>query len=90
MASFNFGIDCSSDDAASALRDFIEQLEIYQAELDYEDERVSVVSKQTLLGELGKYAKDNGASFEVEVWPEDVDYDDADEAGDIEFHSFPE
>ena len=56
MANFNFGIDCPNEESAEKLREFIESLDFFQDELDADEERVSLISKQGLLEELKKYA----------------------------------
>jgi len=88
MAMFNIGIDCPSEDAAQALHDFIAGLEIFQDELDVDEDRVSLVSQQGLLEELKAYAGKNNVALSLEVWPQSMDYDEADEGGDLEFFSY--
>ena len=88
MAIFNYGIDCDSEDVASALMDEISQTEIYQDGLDFEDERVSVSSNQALLELLKKFSESRSESLSVEVWPEDMEYDEAEESGDMEYHNY--
>ncbi len=56
MANFNFGIDCPNEESAEKLREFIESLDFFQDELDADEERVSLISKQGLLEELKKHA----------------------------------
>ena len=88
MANFNFGIDCSSTESAESLVAKISDTDIYQDGLDAEDERVSVISHQALLEVLKKFAAENSEALTVEVWPEDMEYDEADDSGDLEVHSF--
>lgn len=88
MANFNMGIDCPSEEAAEKLKDAIESIDIYQDGLDAQEERVSVISKQGLLEELKKYASANSVELSVEVWPEDMEYDEAEESDDMETHEY--
>jgi len=88
MANFNIGIDCLSEEDAHNLGGSIKQWDIFQQELDVCDERVSLVSKQGLLDELKKYASQHSIELEVEVWPEGMDYDEAEASDDLEFFSY--
>lgn len=88
MANFNIGIDCPSPEIADKLRNHISGIDLYQDGLDCDDGRVSLVSKQGLLDELKSFAKSNSVELAVEVWPEDMDYDEADESDNIELHQF--
>jgi len=88
MANFNIGIDCPDDESAEKLHAYLESVDIYQDGLDYEDERVSVISKQGMLEVLNKYAKDNSIELSLEVWPGDQEYDDAEESGDMEYFEY--
>ena len=69
-------------------REFIESLDFFQDELDADEERVSLISKQGLLEELKKYASENSMELSIEVWPEGMDWDDAEDSGDIELFNF--
>ena len=89
MANFNFGIDCQSVDDADGLLSYLDSLNLYMDGLDSEDERLSVISSQSLLDELKLYATTNSIKIEVEVWGYDQEYDDAEESGELETHSFP-
>ena len=86
MADFNFGIDCDGDEIAITLGKHIETIELFQEELDVCEERVSLVSKQSLLDELKKFSSTHNTTLSVEVWPEGMDYDEAEESGDLETH----
>jgi len=88
MANFHIGIDCPGEEAARAVHAFIESVDLYQADLDVDEERVSLVSKQGLLEELKKYASKNSVELSVEVWPEGQDFDEAEGSGDIEFFEY--
>ena len=88
MANFNIGIDCPSEEAATQVHAFIEALDFYQDGLDVDEERVSCVSKQGLLEELKKYASEHSVELGIEVWPEGMDYDEAETAGDLEFENY--
>ena len=88
MANFNFGIDCPNEESAEKLRGFIGSLDFFQDELDAYEERVSLISKQGLLEELKKYASENSMELSIEVWPEGMDWDDAEDSGDIELFNF--
>jgi hypothetical protein len=88
MANFNFGIDCPNEESAEKLRGFIESLDFFQDELDADEERVSLISKQGLLEELKKYASENSMELSIEVWPEGMEWDYAGDSGDIELFNF--
>ena len=88
MANFNFGIDCPDSDSAEKLMNHIKGVDLYQDGLDFDDERVSVISKSGMLEVLKGFASANSLELSVEVWPEDMEYDDAEESGDMELHSF--
>ena len=88
MANFNFGIDCPNKESAEKLRGFIGSLDFFQDELEADEERVSLISKQGLLEELKKYASENSMELSIEVWPEGMDWDDAEDSGDIELFNF--
>jgi hypothetical protein len=88
MANFHIGIDCPGEEAAQAVHAFIESVDLYQADLDVDEERVSLVSTQGLLEELKKYASKNSVELSLEVWPEGQDFDEAEGSGDIEFFEY--
>jgi hypothetical protein len=88
VANLNFGIDCENAEVAHAVSKSISALNIYQDQLDVCDERVSLISKQSLLEELDKLSKNTGASLSVECWPEDQDYDEAEDAGTMECYTY--
>ena len=88
MANFNFGIDCPNEESAEKLREFIESLDFFQDELDADEERVSLISKQGLLEELKKYASEKSIELSIEVWPEGMEWDYAEDSGDIELFKF--
>ena len=88
MANFNIGIDCPSEVSAEKLRDYIDSLDFYQEGLEVDEERVSLISKQGLLDELKKYASENSIELSIEVWPEGIDWDDAENSEDIERFNF--
>jgi hypothetical protein len=86
MANYNFGIDCKDKSSAEELSRFISKLNIYQDGLDRQDVRVMLVSKSSLIEELKKYAKKHGGLEIVEVWPSDLEYDEAESSGSLEVH----
>ncbi len=88
MAVFNIGVDCPSEEAARAVHDFIAGLEMFQDELDVDEDRVSLVAQQGLLPELERYAGQQGVTLSLEVWPQGMDYDEADEGGALEFFTY--
>jgi len=88
MANFNYGIDCPDTDSAEALMTFIESVDIYQDGLDVDEERVSVITKQGMIETLKEYAKSNSIELNLEVWPDDMEYDEAEENGDMEYYTF--
>ena len=88
MAEFDFGIDCPDEEVAEKLRAEIEGQQIFQDGLDVDDERVSVTCQQGMLKIIEEFAKKESASIDVEVWPNGTEYDEAEESGDLETHSF--
>jgi hypothetical protein len=88
MATFRYGIDCDSSDVALDLAKMIEALEMFQDDLEVSDERVSLCSNQSLLAELEKFSEQNSAALAVEVWPSDLDFDEAESSGALEFYNY--
>lgn len=88
MSNFNIGIDCPTPEDARILKEHVESLSLYQSELDVCDERVSLVSKQSLLAEIESFAKAHRLTLYLEVWPEGQDYDEAESSGGLEFFTF--
>jgi len=88
LATFRYGIDCDSSDVARDLANMIEALEMFQDDLEVSDERVSLCSNQSLLAELEKFAELRGAALAVEVWPSDLDFDEAEASGILEFYNY--
>jgi len=88
MANFNFGIDCETEEQAQDLYKFINSSQIFQQGLEIEDMRISLISKQTLLSELEIFFKRNAFSGSVELWPSEVDYDEADKNGSLEVYEY--
>ena len=87
MASFNYGIDCADDKKAKKVWQFIARLNIAQDGLDVSGERVSVIAGQALLEELKGHASVQPGDLVAEVWPADMDYDDAESGGALEVHA---
>ena len=87
MAEFWFGCDCPDEEVAEKLRQKIEQTQIFQDGLDADGERVSVMSQQGMLEILKGFCKDNSCSIDVEIWPDGMEYDEAEESGDLEMHT---
>lgn len=88
MACFNFGIDCPSEEIASALQQSIESTNIFKDGLDCCDERVSVISNSSMKDVLKDFAAQHQVELSVEVWPEDLEYDEAEESDQVESYSF--
>jgi hypothetical protein len=88
LATFRYGIDCDSSEVARDLAGMIESLEMFQDDLEVSDERVSLCSNQSLLAELERYSKLKGVAFAVEVWPSDLDFDEAESSGALEFYNY--
>ena len=88
MANFNIGIDCESPEVAEKLSAHISTLNLYQDQLDVCDERVSVVSKQSLLQELEKFSTLHKTTLSIECWPEGLDFDEAEEQESMEFFTY--
>lgn len=84
MSEFNYGISCSNASDAEKLFQYIGGLDIYQDGLDIDDERVSVVSTQSLLKEIENFAKKSSAGMTIEVWDSATEYDDAEADGTLE------
>ncbi len=88
MANFNIGIDCATEEDAQTVANAITSTEIYQQNVDIDEERVSLVSKQGLLDILEAFAIEEGLTLEVEAWPEELDYDEAEESNDLESFTY--
>ncbi len=84
MARFHYGIQCDDEKKARKLWQFIAGLNIQQDGLDLSEDRVSVVSSQALLDEIRRYAPTQAGALMVEVWPEDIEYDDAESSGQLQ------
>ena len=89
MANYRFGVDCESEEIAKSVGAFIGGIDIYQDDLEISEERVSLCSKTPLLQEVERFSKQHGVSLSIEVWPEDLDFDEAEEAGSLETYSYP-
>lgn len=87
MAHFNYGITCDDEKKAKKLGQFVSKLDLFQDGLDVSDDRVSVMSSQALLDELKKYGASQLGDLQIEVWPVDAEYDDAESSGALEVHS---
>jgi hypothetical protein len=88
LANFNIGVDCESVKLAEKLMEHISTLDLYQDQLELCDERVSLVTKQSILQELEKFAVAHKTSLSVECWPEGLDYDAAEEQSSMEFFTY--
>jgi hypothetical protein len=84
MANYNYGINCPSKKTAESLFKFLCNLDIYQDGLDISEDRVTLISKSSLKNELIKFSETISGEIIVEVWPQNMEYDDAEEAGKIE------
>ena len=88
MANFNFGCDCSDEAIAEKLMNEIQGTDIYQDGLDIDCKRVMVISKQGLLPIIESFANLNKTKISIEVYPEDMEYDKAEESGNIEYFEY--
>ena len=88
MSIYNYSIDCESESTAKKLHDYISDINLYQDGLDVDESRVSVISKQSLLDELQRFSKQFKAHLVVEIWPESLEYDEAEASGDLESKIF--
>ena len=88
MANFYIGIDCPSEKEAEKLKNKIESIDLYQDGLDICETRVSLVSKQGLLPELEEYAHINSLELLVEIWPDYLDYEEAEESDCLETYAY--
>ena len=88
MAKFNYGINCENSKMAEKLYKFISDLNIYQDGLDIFEERVMLISSSGLKDEVKKYSDASTGEINVEIWPEDLEYDEAEEKNEIEFLEF--
>jgi hypothetical protein len=84
MADFNYGINCQSGKIAEKLFNFIGGLNIKQDGLDFSEERVSVISNSSLKDEIIKFSKTLEGEITIEIWPKNLEYDEAEEKGKIE------
>jgi len=88
MSNYNFGIECELEKTAEDLLTYIETLDLYSDSLDIFESRVSLVSKNTLLDGLLKFAEKQKALLQIELWPENLEYDDAESRGVVETKVF--
>jgi hypothetical protein len=88
MANFNYGINCETKKKAEKLYLHISNLNIYQKGLDISDERVMLISSQSLKDEISKYSDGTAGEINVEIWPENLEYDEAEEKNKIEIFDF--
>ena len=88
MAKFNYGINCENNEMAEKLYKFISDLNIYKDGLDISEERVMLISSSGLKDEVKKYSDASTGEINVEIWPEDLEYDEAEEKNEIEFLEF--
>lgn len=86
MASFNYGMNCGTRKMAEKLFLHIEKMNISQDGLDLSEERVSVISNQALAEEIRKYSTTVTGEVLMEVWPEGMEYDEAEAKGKLEVY----
>lgn len=89
MSNFNYGINCSSKKAAQTLFKFICNLDIYQDGLDISEDRVTLISKSSLKEQLIKFSEITAGELIIEIWPQNIEYDDAESSGDLELTELP-
>lgn len=89
MARFNYGVDCEDDRKTRKLWQYIARLKMSLDGLEMSEARVSVIASQALLDELRAYARDNAGDLRVEIWPEQLEYDDAESDGALEAYELP-
>jgi hypothetical protein len=88
MANFNYKITCPSADVAQCIGANILNIDIYLDGLDVQDEEVTVISKQTLTDEICVMSMNDKIDLMVEVWPEDMEYDEAEMTNNINEYNF--
>lgn len=88
MSNYNFGIECEHEKTAAKLLAYIDKLDLYRDSLDVFDSRVSVASKNSLLDGLLQFAEQHKARLDIEFWPENLEYDDAESRGVVETKVF--
>ena len=88
MANFNYGINCPTKKIAEKLFVAISVVELFQDGLDISDERVTVISNSSMKDEIKKFAKTIPDGLIVEIWPVDMEYDEAEETGNLETYEF--
>lgn len=88
MANFNYGINCENNKMAEKLYKFIGNMNIYQDGLDISEERVMLISSSSLKDEIKKYSDTATGEISVEIWPDGLEYDEAEEKNKIEFLEF--
>lgn len=89
MADFNYGINCQSDKVAEKLFKLIAGLNINQDGLDISEERVSVISNSSLKDEIAKFSETLAGEMTIEIWPKNLEYDEAEAKGKIEIYELP-
>jgi hypothetical protein len=89
MANFNFEITCSDESSVEKVVKFFDgNIEVSRYELRVGGEGVSLVSQEALLALLKVWAIQENIKLFVEVWPEDMDYDEAMDLGDLETFNY--
>lgn len=86
MTIFNFGVDFETEEEARRLKTAIEVQAYFTHELEQEGERVSFIGQQSRKEDLIKYAESRDETIVIEIWPMGLDYNEAEESGDLEVY----
>jgi hypothetical protein len=86
MSILNVRIDCVNETQADLLKDYLESIDLYIKDLEIEDERITCVSKQGIVDIITDFIEnENLKPMTIELWPDDMDYDEADEDGSLDY-----
>ena len=88
MAQFKYGIDFSDDKQAVLFVEFLRNTEIVISDLDLDESRLMLESNQFMKEIVSEYAKNSKTNIQIEIWPSDMEYDEAEIYKQLELQSF--
>lgn len=88
MAQFKYGVDFSDEKTAILFVELLRDVEIVISDLDLDESRLMLESNQTMKEIVCEYAKNSKTNIQVEIWPSDMEYDEAESCEQLELYSF--
>ena len=88
MAQFKYGIDFSDEKSTILFVEFLRNIEIVISDLDLDESRLMLESNQFMKEIISEYAKNIKTNIKVEIWPSDIEYDEAEICEKLELYSF--